>query len=409
MSSTTVSLYLDKRRALKDGTFPVKISIINNRTPKLYSTNISLSEDEWEKTFNTKRANQYQQIKLELEALKAKAIQIVQVLREKFSFEEFEEVWFGKSKRILDKPNVFVFIEDRINALRIEERENTAVSYQNTLSALKAFKDTVTFEEISVQFLKDFERFMLQRGNSLTTIGIYMRTFKAILNLAIAEKFFKQENYPFGKTNRGYIDPKGTGTKDFLTEDEFRTLRNFETEVEQEAKARDFFVFSCLANGLNFKDICLLKYRNIKDNTITVIREKTKNTTRNKPSIVRISMTQPMWDIINKWGTPNQYPDDYVFGVLEQGLSETEISKDVKQYIKTTNKYLKRIKEKLGFKVNLTTMVARHTFATILLRKGASKEFLQESFAHGNILTTENYTKGFSDETRMKWANALLE
>ncbi len=81
----------------------------------------------------------------------------------------------------------------------------------------------------------------------------------------------------------------------------------------------------------------------------------------------------------------------------------------ISQFIKTSNKYLKRIGKQLGIESELTTYTARHSFATRLKRKGASTEFIKESLGHQNIQTTENYLDSFEDTERVKWANLLFE
>jgi integrase len=55
-----------------------------------------------------------------------------------------------------------------------------------------------------------------------------------------------------------------------------------------------------------------------------------------------------------------------------------------------------------------TTYTARHSFATVLKRSGASVEFISESLGHKNNQTTQNHLANFEDEEKKKWANMLL-
>jgi integrase/recombinase XerD len=409
--TATVTLYFDKRRALKDGTFPVKIALVFNRVTKMYALNFKFSIENWDKIFKGRKTNEFGDAKLELEAIKGRAIQIVQAL-DNFSFEAFEEIWYGKNIKALDKQNVFAFIEDRIKELIKEERIGTSQINASLLSSLKAFRKTLNFSDVTVVFLKEFEQFLLtQRKIGLSSIGIYLRELRVVVNLAIREKIMPQNTYPFAAENNGYIIPTGVGTKVALTFDELHEIKNFVPleYKDQEDKARDFFIFSCFANGINFSDLCLLKYSNIQDNSIVFLRKKTKNKTRSKPIIIKVSITEPIQNVIDKWGNQAKYPDNYIFKELSNDMDAMEIDRRIRQFIKTTNKYIKRVQEKLNINKPLTTMVARHSFATILLRKGASKEFLKEGLGHTYITTTENYTHGFDDSEREKWANAMLE
>jgi site-specific recombinase XerD len=78
-----------------------------------------------------------------------------------------------------------------------------------------------------------------------------------------------------------------------------------------------------------------------------------------------------------------------------------------KQLVKQINKYIRRIAETVGIEKDVTTYVARHSFATVLKRSGASIKFISEQVGHSSIKTTENYADSFEDDIRMHFAKAL--
>jgi len=75
--------------------------------------------------------------------------------------------------------------------------------------------------------------------------------------------------------------------------------------------------------------------------------------------------------------------------------------------IKTTNKYMKRIAEKLNIEANLTTYIARHSFAHMAEIMGYSYEFIQESMGHSDLRTTKEYLGSFNKDTKVDFANSL--
>ena len=50
----SVLLILDSRRELKEGAYPVKIQVVQNRKQRYYSTGKNLTVEEWEKLFDSK-------------------------------------------------------------------------------------------------------------------------------------------------------------------------------------------------------------------------------------------------------------------------------------------------------------------------------------------------------------------
>ena len=65
------------------------------------------------------------------------------------------------------------------------------------------------------------------------------------------------------------------------------------------------------------------------------------------------------------------------------------------------------ISEALGYD-KISTYTARHSYATVLKRSGASIAFISEALGHSDAKTTENYLAGFEQEQRRKEAEKLI-
>jgi len=59
--------------------------------------------------------------------------------------------------------------------------------------------------------------------------------------------------------------------------------------------------------------------------------------------------------------------------------------------------------------VKINSKIARHSFATNLIRKGGGMEFAQESLGHSNIKTTKAYFSGFADDDKRDMANKMMD
>ena len=250
---------------------------------------------------------------------------------------------------------------------------------------------------------------MLELGNSISTVGIYLRSLIAIFNIAINDKIISEIYYPFGKNK--YQIPSVKNKKRALNFDEVKQLYLYPTiKGSIEDRSKDYWFFSYLCNGMNMRDIFNLKYRNIdlKSNEIRFIRTKTARSKRNEIEYIEIPITKEIKAIIEKWGNKPETPDSYVFPVLVDNITPKQAFERAKQAVKTTNKHLKRIGEELGFRLSLTTYTARHTYSTTLKRLGYSIEFISESLGHSDIKTTQVYLDSFEKETKIKAANELL-
>ncbi|WP_425423125.1 tyrosine-type recombinase/integrase [Segetibacter koreensis] len=77
-------------------------------------------------------------------------------------------------------------------------------------------------------------------------------------------------------------------------------------------------------------------------------------------------------------------------------LDPEEIArKKITQFTDVTNDWIKKIGKALGFELALTSYVARHSFATILVRSGTPLKLANQTLGHQSITTTEKYFAGF--------------
>jgi len=70
---------------------------------------------------------------------------------------------------------------------------------------------------------------------------------------------------------------------------------------------------------------------------------------------------------------------------------------------------MSKVAAELGFDTKLGTYVARHSYSTILKRKGAPIELIMESLGHASITTTQKYLDDFEDDVKMEYAQKLID
>ncbi|WP_420147572.1 phage integrase SAM-like domain-containing protein [Spirosoma sp.] len=404
--SATVNFYFDTRKQKKDGTYPVKLRITYQRQQRYYPTEISLTDVQWDKVCKPKpREDFIRDTKALLDSFSNRAERVIKNLPV-FSFDEFENRYAGESRAKPD--HVFALFDAHITQLKSEGRAGTADSYQcaaNALLAYHARKTPLSWSDITPQWLKGFEQWMLTKGRSITSVGIYLRSLRTIYNQAIEDGVADRDAYPF--TKRRYQIPTGRNVKKALTLSDIEKIYHYPAEsMSAEDRARDLWLFSYLCNGMNPKDMARLTYQQISGGHIRFVRAKTERTKREVKSIA-VAITDDVQRIIDKWGKKPVRHSSYVFGILTPGITAEREMALIKQFVKTINKYIRQIAEVVKIDKDVTTYTARHSFSTVLKRSGAPIEFISESLGHQDIRTTESYLDSFEDDVKRQYANVL--
>ncbi len=401
-------LQLDKRRETKKG-FPVKIRVTYNRQPRYYSTGIYLSEEDFEKVIGKGRKSEnLKAIKTKLEKFQKKADDVIEKQGDDFTFDSFKSLYLDKP---ISKSDVTSYFDNYIAELIEEGRATTASSYRCARNSIQDFigkKRVIQFSDVNVKWLNKYESFMLKQGRSNTTIGIYLRSLRTLFNAAIENAILSKDKYPFGK--RKYEIPASRNIKKALSKSDLKRIYEYQPSKDTwEEKAHSFWLFSYFCKGMNVKDICNLKHKNLSDKKIIFVRAKTKRSTKANQKEISITRTEDINKIISKYGTRTLSPDRNVFPFLDGTESPEREMTIVQQTTKNINNGMKKIAMALEIDDSVTTYTARHSFATMLKRGGAPTEFISESLGHSNLQTTESYLDSFEDETEEKYSKTLTD
>ncbi len=435
---TSFAIVLDTRFSRKDDNrHPLKIRITRNRVQKYYSLSKWYTPREYvqmrypELQFSDDKLKDFDFLSDKLKELikndKSKItpklkkqlktdniwltskIEIANEILKKYpniSLQDFEAKMF-KNEGSEDAYEGMKAIADK---LRSEGRIKYAISFESAISSIKneTGKNKLPYHQIDVGFLQSYEKKMIETGHSYTTIGFYVRNLRVAYNYAIDNKSVDREFYPFGKaSNRKYEVPTGKNIKKALVLDDIQKLMTFQLPDKSNlSKGRDYWIFSYLCNGLNIKDMASLKYENINTNTITFIRSKIARTTRKNPKIIVVPYTNELKEIINKWGNKPKKPKDYIFPILQKGMTPEEIVVRVASTVDFINNNIKSVAKLAGVNKKTITSTARHSWATVLKRAGASIYEISEGMGHRDVATTEHYLDSF--ESDKLFENAAL-
>lgn len=395
----TVLTILDTRRTKLSGLYPVKVQVVFKRVQKYYSTGKELSPEEWEKLSTTK-ITKLAQIRTSVKNSYDLILYNVEELASRGEF-TFDALNLRLGKATGDTLNSA--LKAKIETLQKEERIGTMLYYDSVLKGLQIFAGgSVAFADVTVDWLKRYEKFMLRDKNH-TTVGIHMRGIRAMMNEARKAGLIKESAYPFGKDR--YVIQTGEAVKKALTLKQIGQVVSYTDGLETTERYRDLWFFMYLCNGINVADLVKLKYKNIVDGEICFVRQKTELTTKTRKEI-RAIVTPEIKAIIDRWGTPDCKSNDYLFPYLTGSESPLERKKTTTELTKRINMRMKKIGAALGID-GISTYTARHSYATVLKRSGANIAYISESLGHSDLKTTESYLASFEKEERQKNANLL--
>ena len=404
--STSIILY--KSQTKKNGKHPAKLRVTFNRKQMYYSIDTKerayeFTPSEFEKVLTPKPRGVNKDIQLEFSLIENKAQKIIASMKD-FSFRQFKTK-FGISGG--DLTNIIFYYERRIKEFADNEQLCSWAQFTTSMRNLKKYfgSNRIDFRELTIQELQKYERWMISQNLSPSSIKTYMASTRTIFKIGHREGSIPKDVYPFGRD--GYILPEGKNVKKALKITEIEKIYNYPCEpFSSRDEAKDLWLFSYLLNGANMNDIVRLKYKNIDGDFITFVRRKTQRRSKSvKP--IGVPLTEDLQRIIDKWGNKDRSPNNYIFNILTEDMTEKKIRLCLDRLIKRINDNIKKIAKELGIEKTVTTYTARHSFSTVLKRSGVSTEFIGESLGHNNVRTTELYLDSFEDDMKKDVAKHL--
>ncbi|MFT3912226.1 MAG: site-specific integrase [Ferruginibacter sp.] len=304
---------------------------------------------------------------------------------------------------VSSKVDVFELFKMKTELLKLEGRFGSAGVNKNSWYSFRTYRKELYLEDINESFIKSYRSWMLEKKCSTTTIGIYLRHLRAIYNAAVRDGLISGNAKPFRN-----LMGSSAKSKAVLYAPQLKALWKYRTESIREQRAIAFFFFCYLGNGMNFKDLCNLKYSNLNGDILTFIRQKTKRT-KSSGSSIRVYLHPAMKKIIDVWGNKNRKPDNHIFQLMPKYKSPEHFNDTIMRYRGIANKMLSRIGRKLGIDVHVCLNLARHSYATKQKLDGTPVAFISDAMGHSSMAVTEHYLKSLPDENLKALNSKLLK
>lgn len=257
----------------------------------------------------------------------------------------------------------YVFIEKEIELLKASRASGTISNYNKLINTMKEWKPSLSFSEITLEYIQLYHNHEIEVGNQLSTIYKKHANFKFLIGLAIDKEKIKKNPYDKFEIKKSIK----AQNNDVLTEEELQKLQTaYDEDKYKEGKNEVLreFLFSCYTS-LSFAEFSEVTYGDLK-----LIKLKSKEAypllcnERTKTNIpYKIPIVSPI-----------------VIRLLENGESFQKIFDPLTN--QPTNRYLKEIMKDLKINKTMTFHRARHSFRTIAAKKGIRDSIAERIMGH---------------------------
>lgn len=384
------TFYQDTRRTTTGQTAQIKIRLWRDRKAAYIPTEISVLPEQWDSTnqsicnhprarlLNAQLSSLLADVEIEYRNNRAQyaqmsASEVMKKIRGVVFYEEEEQ-----KPQDYFLPHYLLFIDKK-------EKERTKQIYQATLSRMQAFcnVEELCFSQITVEWLREFDKFLAKTAPSANARGIHFRNIRAVFNDAIDEEVTTL--YPFRKFK---IKKEATIKRSLTVE---QLAKFFTAKVsEDDQKYLDMMKLIFYLIGINVVDLCGLK--EISNGYIHYHRAKTNR-------LYSIKVEPEAMEIIEKYRG-----DEYLLYMQEHYADYRNYTRRLIIAMQRIGKQLDERGEKLFQSV--TSYWMRHTWATIAAELEIPKETIAAALGHGGNDVTDVYIR--FDEKKIDKANRMV-
>lgn len=371
----SVNVYLDTRRKLSDGLFPLKIQIAFNRKQALYNTGYKISAEQWndvaKMVIKHPRRN-IMNLRLNEFICCAEDYQYECAKRNiKIAPNDVKNHLVDTYTATYDKIEHGAFLTCFTQYMNSRSTESTKQSLRSTLHHIERFEsnvDKMSFDDINKDWLVRFDAHLSKTAKSVNARNVYMRNLRAVFNYAIDNDITK--NYPFRRYKLKNVET----AKRSLTVKEVRTLMS-KGELSPETQFYiDIFILIIYLCGINIIDLSKLNINNIYNN-ITMRLEYNRSKTR---KLYSVKLEPEALCIIEKYRGKK-----YLLNILDN-------YKDYKNFTKRFNREMKNISNSIHSFPTITSYWARHTWASLAAELNIPDEVIAMGLGHSSELKTTN-------------------
>ena len=382
-NSLSLLFYIKKSKANTEGKAVIYLRITIDGARAEFSVRRKVHVDRWSARSGmaTGHGHEARELNRYLNSIESEVYKQYQKLLENDEYitaVSLRDTYLGKDESLRMVLEIFQEHNNEVNQLigrdfaaGTAERYRTAKRHVGEFIQTHYKRNDIPVRDVDHKFITGLEYYLKTKRNCSHNTAIkYITNFKKIIRIAYANNWIDKDPFINWRVRLKHVE------RDFLSTEEIQLLMDTEFHALRLEYVRDIFVFCCFT-GLAYADVKKLTKDDIVigiDGEKWINTERTKTKTKSNIPILPLALM-----ILEKYEGSNEVNKNRVLPVLTN---------------QKMNAYLKEIADISGIKKNLTTHLARHTFATtVTLTNGVSIESVSKMLGHRSLRTTQHYAK----------------
>jgi len=264
----------------------------------------------------------------------------------------------------------------------------------NAADKVTEYKDS-QLSDINQTYIRGLHDFLKKKDLKPSTIHRYFKFLKTVV------RFESNEDSSVCRSLLNYKVKNVESVKQNLAREKFEAIESKVLDDQLDI-CRDIFCALVYSWGSRIGDILQMQPNNIKQDRLEFTKQKTGK-------VKSVKIGEELSDLILKYKGKSPY---YVFPMLTSAPTNPRkdpfFQKHIESKTSITNKNLKLITAKCGIEKNVTTHVARHTFAVWASKKEVPLHLIQEMLNHSSKSVTETYLRQLNKSDNLDQAAASV-
>lgn len=382
----------------QNGTQAIRLRIFTSANDIQYiDTGISVLKNQWDdKKQQVKKHPIEEQLNASMNAL-LNDVKILYYKNEGVSAKRLLQIY--KNSKKYDGSSLLNFYQSIVDENKMKGAIRTAKTQQHYIDKLSKFASFLSFADISPLWAKDYEKWLISRGNKPNTIASNFKCLNAILNKAV--KMGLIEKNPL----KGYEIKTVNSKKEVLSIEDIGLLENYEIAPHFKGMelARDIFLFSFYMAGMRFSDVCKLKWENVTDTEVVYTMGKSE---KRAGATRYIPITPKVKQILERYKASKTF----IFPILDKCDLNNIEKVEYTIYIANNklNRSIKILAKHAGITKHVSMHIAKHSFASYAVKNNVNLFHISKLLGHTKLSTTEHYLRDFFQKEQTDVMNSLF-